>query len=88
LKLTVPKHAGELKAGSTFNLVTTLRNTGASEAKDIEVEIEGLGVESFLPNYTTKTVKVGNLKQSKKIDAKSSVDCFERSKRRTKNSYS
>jgi hypothetical protein len=70
IEIDSTKHAGELKAGSTFNLVTTLRNTGASEAKDIEVEIEGLGVESFLPNYTTKTVKVGNLKQSKKIDAK------------------
>ncbi|WP_313132015.1 COG1361 S-layer family protein [Anaerocolumna sp.] len=70
IEIDSTKHAGELKAGSTFNLVTTLRNAGASEAKDIEVEIEGLGVESFLPNYTTKTVKVGNLKQSKKIDAK------------------
>ncbi|GAA4655077.1 hypothetical protein GCM10023142_22150 [Anaerocolumna aminovalerica] len=70
IEIDSTKHAGELKAGSTFNLVTTLRNTGASEAKDIEVEIEGLGVESFLPNYTTKTVKIGNLKQNKKIDAK------------------
>lgn len=64
------KYAGELKTGNAFNLINTLRNTGASEAKDIEVEIEGLGVESFLPNYTTKTVKIGNLKQNKKIDAK------------------
>ncbi len=70
IEIDSTKHAGELKAGSTFNLVTTLRNKGASEAKDIEVEIEGLGVESFLPNYTTKTVKIGNLKQNRKIDAK------------------
>lgn len=65
------KYAGELKKGSTFNLITTLRNIGLSEAKDIEIEIEkGLSTDSFLPNYTTKTVKVGNLKHNKKIDAK------------------
>lgn len=70
IEIDSTKYAGELKTGNAFNLITTLRNTGSSEAKDIQVEIEGLGIESFLPNYTSKTIKVGNLKNNKKIDAK------------------
>ena len=70
IEIDSTKYAGELKTGNAFNMITTLRNTGSSEAKDIQIEIEGLGVESFLPNYTTKTIKVGNLKNNRKIDAK------------------
>lgn len=70
LEIDSTKYAGELKAGNSFNMITTLRNSGSSEAKNIEIEIDGLGIESFLPNYTSETVKVGNLNNNRKIDAK------------------
>lgn len=63
--------ASELKAGDSFNLVTTLRNAGATEANSIEVFIEGgLDVTSFLPNFTSQSIFAGALKSTKKLDVK------------------
>ncbi len=64
------KYASELKAGDSFNLVTTLRNAGDTKADKIEVSLEGLGKTSFLPGYTTKTISVKDLKFNEKTDVK------------------
>lgn len=63
--------ASGLKAGDTFNLVTTLRNLGESDANSIQVSVaEGLGTDSFIPNYTTETLPGDNLAPNKKTDVK------------------
>ena len=63
--------ASGLKAGDSFNLVTTLRNSGATEANSVEVFIEGgLDVTSFLPNFTSQSIFAGSLKSAKKADVK------------------
>jgi len=70
IEIESTKYASELKAGDEFNLVTTLINTGISTASEIEVSLDKLGTESFLPNYTTKSIVAGSLKHNKKIDVK------------------
>lgn len=70
IEIVSTKYASELKAGDNFNLVTTLRNTGDTKASDIEVVLDGLGMESFLPAYTTKTISVDDLKFNDKVDVK------------------
>ncbi|MGB8454660.1 MAG: hypothetical protein WCD89_20315 [Anaerocolumna sp.] len=70
IEIVSTKYASELKAGDSFNLVATLRNTGDTIADEVEVSLEGLGTTSFLPNYTTKTIPVKDLKFNEKIDVK------------------
>lgn len=64
------KYASELTPGDEFNLVTTLRNIGLATARDIEVSVGNLGVESFIPNYTTDKIAAGNLKYDETVDVK------------------
>lgn len=64
------KYASELKAGDTFNLVTTLRNNGESIANNIEVSVDGLGITSFIPNFTTEHIDGGSLAYDEKVDVK------------------
>lgn len=70
IEVVSTKYASELKAGDSFNLVTTLRNAGDTKANNIEVSVGGLDVNGFLPGYTTKTISVKDLKYSDKIDVK------------------
>ncbi len=70
IEIVSSKYASELKAGDSFNLVTTLRNSGDTKADEIEVTVEGLGTTSFLPGYTTKTIAVKDLKFNEKADVK------------------
>ncbi|QHQ60788.1 hypothetical protein Ana3638_08395 [Anaerocolumna sedimenticola] len=70
IEVVSTKYASELKAGDSFNLVATLRNTGEKKADEIEVSVGGLGTSSFLPGYTTKTIAVKDLKFNNKIDVK------------------
>lgn len=70
LEIVSTKYASELKTGDAFNFVATLRNLGISTAREIEVIIEGLGTTSFIPNYTTEVIEVGNLAYDKTIDVK------------------
>ncbi len=64
------KYASELKAGDTFNLVTTLRNNGESVANNIEISVDGLGITSFIPNYTSEKLDGGSLSFDDKVDIK------------------
>lgn len=68
LEIISTKYATELKAGDKFNLVTTIKNVGNSTAKNIEVSVGGLGLESFLPGYTSKTISVKNVAVNGKSD--------------------
>lgn len=70
IEIVSTKYASELKAGDSFNLVTTLRNAGETVADEIEVSVEGLDITGFLPAYTTKTIPVKDLKFDEKIDVK------------------
>ncbi len=64
------KYASELKTGDMFNLVVTLRNAGLTLANDIHIDLEGLGVESFIENYTSETIDGGDLDKGDKLDIK------------------
>lgn len=64
------KYASELKTGDKFNLVVTLRNVGESIANNIEITLDGLGVESFIQNYTTEKINGGELERNRKVDVK------------------
>lgn len=70
IEIVSTKYASELKAGDKFNLVTTIKNVGNSVAKNVEVTVDGLGLESFLPGYTTKTISVNNVAVNGKADIK------------------
>ncbi len=70
IEIVSTKYASELKAGDSFNLVTTLRNVGDTVADDVEVSLGGLDITGFLPGYTSKTIPVKNLKFNEKIDVK------------------
>lgn len=64
------KYASELKTGDKFNLVVTLRNVGESLANNIEITLDGLGVTSFIQNYTTEKISAGELQRNGKVDVK------------------
>jgi hypothetical protein len=70
IEILSTKYASQLKAGDSFNLVTTLRNVGQTKADDIEVSIGGLATTGFLPGYTSKTIAVKDLKYKDKADVK------------------
>ncbi len=70
IEIDSTKFASELTPGDEFTLVATLRNIGLAQAKDIEVTVGNLGVESFIPNYTKDKIAVGNLTYDEKIDVK------------------
>ncbi len=70
IEIVSTKYASELKAGDSFNLVTTLRNAGETKAEEIEVLVEGLGTTGFLPGYTTKTISVEDLEFDERADVK------------------
>ncbi|MFV0343699.1 MAG: COG1361 S-layer family protein [Anaerocolumna sp.] len=68
IEILSTKYATELKAGDKFNLVTTIKNVGNSTAKSIEVTVDGLGLQSFLPGYTTKSISVKDVGINKTSD--------------------
>jgi len=70
IEIVSTKYASELKAGDKFNLVTTIKNVGNSTAKNIEVSIDKLGLDSFLPGYTSKTISVDNVSVNGKSDVR------------------
>ncbi|SHL43186.1 Uncharacterized conserved protein [Anaerocolumna jejuensis DSM 15929] len=70
IEIVSTKYASELVAGDKFNMVVTIRNTGKSPARDIQVSIDGLGSEGFLPGYTGKTIAVDKLAVNGKTDVK------------------
>lgn len=70
IEIVSNKYASELKAGDKFTLVTTIKNAGNSIAKDIEVTVEGLGLTSFLPGYTSKTISGNDVSVNAKSDIK------------------
>lgn len=70
IEVVSTKNASELVAGDKFNLVATIQNTGKSTARNVQVTVEGLSSESFLPGYTGKTIPVSNLAAKGKTDVK------------------
>jgi hypothetical protein len=70
IEIVSTKNASELKAGDSFNLVTTVKNSGKSVAKSIEVTVGNLGVKGFLPGFTTKTITIADVKAGGKADIK------------------
>ncbi|MDF2472852.1 MAG: hypothetical protein K0R21_634 [Anaerocolumna sp.] len=70
IEIESTKYAGELKAGSEFVLITTIRNEGVTDAESIEVSVEGLGINSFIPNYSTDTISGGTLEHNAKRDVR------------------
>lgn len=64
------KFASELKAGDKFNLVVTLRNAGETDASSIKLNLDGLGVSSFIQNYTTPEIQGGEIASKGKLDVK------------------
>lgn len=70
VEIVSTKNASELKAGDSFNLVTTIKNSGNSTAKSIEVTVGNLGVKGFLPGFTSKTITVADMKAGSKADIK------------------
>ena len=70
IEMDSTKYASELTPGDEFNLVATLRNIGLAPAEEIEVTVGNLGVESFIPNYTTDKIVVGKLAYDEKVDVK------------------
>lgn len=71
IEIVSTKYASELVAGDKFNLVATIQNTGKSTARNIQVTLEGLGADGFLPGYTGgKSITVSNLDAKGKADVK------------------
>ena len=64
------KFASELKAGDKFNLVVTLKNGGKTSANNIKVQIDGLGIHSFLEDYTSGYVGGKEIESSSKSDVR------------------
>lgn len=70
IEIESTKYAGELNQGNQFNLITTLRNIGVLDAENIEVSVKGLGINSFIPIYTSNIISAGTLEQDEKTDVK------------------
>lgn len=70
IEIESTQFASELTPGDEFTLVATLRNIGLAQAKEIEVTVGNLGVESFIPNYTKDKIAVGDLTYEEKVDVK------------------
>jgi hypothetical protein len=70
IEIESTKYAGELKSGSEFVLITTIKNEGVADAENVEVSVEGLGTSSFIPNYTADTIDVGTLEYNSKRDVR------------------
>lgn len=70
IQIVSTKYASELVAGDKFNMVISVLNAGKSAARNIQVSVEGLGSDGFLPGYTGKSISVSNLAVKGKTDVK------------------
>ncbi|SHO54192.1 COG1361 S-layer family protein [Anaerocolumna xylanovorans] len=70
IEVVSTKYASELVAGDKFNMVVTVRNTGKSPARNVQVTVDGLSSDGFLPGYTGKTLTVDNVAANGKADVK------------------
>lgn len=70
IEIVSTKYASELVAGDKFNMVVTVRNTGNSPARNVQVTVDGLSSDGFLPGYTGKTIAVDNIAANGKVDIK------------------
>lgn len=70
IEIDSTKHASELKPGDTFTLVATLSNVGTATATNIEVALDKLGADGFIPNYTLDKIEAGELDYNSKTDVK------------------
>ena len=64
LAVTGITYSGDIRVGNSFDVNLAMKNVGKSQAKKVQVSIiEGLGKDTFVPNYSTAAISVRDIKK-------------------------